>query len=302
MRGLSRRGALSFLAAGAVSAASLVHQPALAVADSQMAEGMAAAEAAEAVHAVETAEHINSVAAAPEAAGVNGSIADLQGDAASWKIYVDPPERRAGWRMDNVAGQRPQNRALRVGIGGGDPYTGIHAYRNNFPAAPDATSFKVSMDFRFDHTTWNNEGGPSRIQALEFTMNQFVKGRRWEWALQWENVDHLGRAGFAPTWRLWDGHNWQDINVAQRLTPDAWHHLTLEGEIRDGKAYYTRFSCDDVSSKIDQSFASTYMEGADGMAVAVQLNGNGKMESYDMVIDRHLFEWSAPNGRGGASA
>src|SRR5205085_48888 len=99
-------------------------------------------------------------------------------------------------------------------------------------------------------TTFNNQGGPSVIQGLEFTMNKWFQSKRWEFAVQWENVEQVAGDG-APQWRYWDANQpaanrWVPFTpgIPQTFTANAWHHLALQGRIINNQVHYQKFQVD----------------------------------------------------------
>jgi len=205
----------------------------------------------------------------------------LEDDASQWGIFYDGG--RAVAKLDNVSSPSIDGTALKISLVSGQPYTGIHAYRNQAPANT-ATNFELNLSFYFSAVT--------PIQALEFTMNKWVNNQRWEWALQWEHIsDGTPQQGNPPTWRLWTGKSWQDIGVRQQLNTNTWHRLHLKGDISKGQIHYISFSCDDTSANLAQIFAPVANPG-DKLAVAVQLDGDNQEHPYQVYIDQVDFQWS----------
>src|SRR6266849_5322618 len=149
------------------------------------------------------------------------AVANLEDDASQWGIFYDGGNALA--KLQNISQPSVDGSALKISLLSGQPYTGIHAYRN-LPANDTATKFDLKLFFSFSSVT--------PIQALEFTMNSWVNNQRWEWALQWENIgDGTTQQGNPPTWRLWTGRSWQNIGVRQQLSPKIWHKLHLKGDL-----------------------------------------------------------------------
>lgn len=214
------------------------------------------------------------------------SADSLEEEAWEWGGYE---EGTPTWKIENSIAHAPNGKALNCGLTGGAPYSNIHCYRN-LPADPDARYFSLELDFFVPETTFNNQGGPSKIQALEFTMNQWQDEYRHEWALQWMNVGSGG-----PQWRYWDPHQpdserWVPLNIAQTLTNNTWHHLRLEGEIRDGKTFYRYFVIDGIKHELNITLNPFSTPGnPDLLAVAVQADGNYAQDAYDFLIDNVHF-------------
>jgi hypothetical protein len=203
------------------------------------------------------------------------SAINLDDDASQWGIFYDGGSAKA--TITNVAKPSVDGTALEASLLSGQPYVGIHVYRN-LPPADTATSFELNLSFNFPRATL--------IQALEFTMNTWVNNQRWEWALQWENIG----GGSFPPWRLWTGSAWQTIGVTQQLGVNTWHKLHLKGNISHGQVHYISFSCDSISTQLGQTFAPVSLQG-DKLAVAVQLDGDAHEDPYQVYIDQVNFSW-----------
>ncbi|MGI9253889.1 MAG: hypothetical protein ACR2J8_09085 [Thermomicrobiales bacterium] len=166
---------------------------------------------------------------------------------------------------------------IRFGALRGKDYAGIHAYLS-LPAQPTASAFTLSLRFRYPGSRVS-----SPIQALEFTVSKWQGGQRWEWALQWQRVDDgLAGGGDAPNLRLWTGECWADTGLRQNLAPNAWHAVTLTGDIAAGQVHYTSLRCDDASvSLAPWCFPARPTEFPDFVSVAMQVNtreGSGWMD------------------------
>lgn len=156
---------------------------------------------------------LQQVAAGARTDRPDGILRDPDDDADAWKIWVDPGNLPDGSLLydlpmtipspDNLAGE-----ALRPAITSGNrPYTHLHGYRT-LQREPQVAAVEMSMRWWFSETTWNNQGEPSRIQAIEPAINKWGVDLRYEWALQWQNVSNgsgslegspLGESGAAPS-------------------------------------------------------------------------------------------------------
>ncbi|HEY3473668.1 MAG TPA: S-layer homology domain-containing protein, partial [Anaerolineales bacterium] len=160
------------------------------------------------------------------------------------------------------------------------------------PAEPDSNLFLLSLSFYYrPSSSFNNANGvPSIVQGLEFTMNKWQSGRRYEWALQWENVDPSPGAG-APEWRYWDPappdpFKWVDTGLAGGVSGMTWHTLVLEGGIFGAEVHYRRFILDNMIIPLDKVVTPAAAPGEpDKLAVAVQLDGNYQADPYELFID-----------------
>jgi hypothetical protein len=167
-------------------------------------------------------------------------------------------------------------------------HSNIHCYRNLPPGDSTSDVFELGLGFWYQpNTTFNNVGGASVVQALEFTMSKWENGLRYEWALQWQNV-----GTGAPQWRYWDPalpepDRWVPTGVTGEVSGMAWHTLTLQGQISNGRVHYRHFILDGQQ----YSLASYTVDPApdpgaeDRFAVAVQLDGNATVTPYEVFVD-----------------
>ena len=161
-------------------------------------------------------------------------------------------------------------------------------------------TFTLSLSFQFTpSTSCANQGSASVVQAIEFTMNKWDEGQRYEFALQWENV-----GDGAPQWRYWDanrplGEQWVafDPRIMQCLQADQWHTLALNGRIVDDQVYYKSFTINGQMHSLDLTVSPDSVPGEpDRLALAIQLDGNSKQTPYDVFIDNLSFvrEFATP--------
>jgi hypothetical protein len=233
-----------------------------------------------------------------DAASRKGTLPALQADASKWNVWVDPgdlPPDAVSFDLPSTVDESGAE-ALKLAITGGNrPYTHIHCYRH-LAYNKRATALTMKMRWRFSDTTWNNEGAPSVIQMIEPAMNIWDGERRFEWALQWQNVgDGSGEGAGAPAWRIRNGASWETTGFSQRLAPNAWHDLELSGEIVDGAVRYVRAVSDDLIIPLDRSFSSTEAIEKKRMAVTMQLGGNYNEDPYQCYIGALDLNWW--NGR-----
>lgn len=168
---------------------------------------------------------------------------------------------------------------LLLEYGGGDPYSNVHFYRN-LVAPSNAGVFDFSVDFLVPDTTFNNVGGASTVQAIEFSASLWKSERRYEWALQWTNV------GLAePAFRVWHPTNgWVDTGVTGTLAP-GWHTVRLLGQVTSSGAKLKRFVVDGSVTKPNTTFPWSAAPGVpDLAAVAVQVDGNWEGAPYSIKI------------------
>lgn len=219
---------------------------------------------------------------------------DLDEEAADWGVYC---EGLPMWVKENVTTPAIDGKALRCSITGGAPYSNVHCYRNLL-SEPMATEFILTLRFMFSpSTSCNNQGTPSRVQALEFSMSKWVQFKRYEFALQWQNVEDSPGDG-APQWRYWDpqqheSRRWMPMSplIIQCLEGEQWHTFSLEGEIVDENVHYQRFCIDSNCYDLDITVSpADELKEPDRLAVAIQLDGNFKEAPYDVFIDEVSFD------------
>jgi len=206
---------------------------------------------------------------------------NLEDDAEYWGVYCEgEPE----WTFANEEFPPRKGKVLRCSLTGGKPYSNAHFYRD-LPGDPGAGKFEMTMSFLYrPESTFNNEGGPSRLQGLEFTMNKWYGGWRWEWALQWQNVGEG-----APQWRYWDPHqaqSWVPLGIKGSLAGNQWHALVLKGRIQKNQVLFESFVIDGVAHSLNLEIPpASVPNDHDRLAVAVQLDGNAAQAPFDLFID-----------------
>ena len=208
-----------------------------------------------------------------------------------WGVFCDLGT--VAYEIANVTSPSLDGLAFECRLKGADPFAGLHCYRNLL-SEPDSTFFRMQLDFRFSDTTCNNEGAPSIIQALEFTMNKWFGARRWEFALQWTNVgDGVDEGG---QWRYWDGPTttWLPLPspVEMCLEGSRWYAFMLEGTISGDLVQYRRFSIDGVDYPLGITVPAVDSSLPDQLAIAVQSDANVTGDPYSLFIDRVRFDRS----------
>lgn len=198
------------------------------------------------------------------------------------------------WIRENVSSPSLDGISLRCSIAGGEPTppNNVHCYRDLL-AQPAASRFTLALTFWFSSTTCDNQQDPSIIQALEFTMNKWQDGKRYEWALQWQNVGE--KIDSTPQWRYWNQDTWIAFNppITQCLQGgnQQVHTLTMDGDIVNGQVHYISFTIDGVTHSMDITVPSTVPipPAPNKLAVAVQLDGNSAPSPYDLYVDKVTF-------------
>ncbi len=214
---------------------------------------------------------------------------NLEEDAKDWGVFCDLGTPT--WVLTDVTTPALDGKSLRCSITGGQPNSHVHCYRNLL-SEPAASVFVLTMPFYFTPaTTCNNQGESSIIQALEFTMSKWHQGQRYEFAVQWENVAETPGDG-APQWRYWNSSQWVPFNpkITQCLAAGQWYTLTLEGEIVNSQVHYHRFAITNTNHILDLTVPPIPDSAHDdGLAIAVQLDGNFQEDAYDVFVDRVSF-------------
>ncbi len=207
------------------------------------------------------------------------TFTNLENNASQWHIFQD--QGQAQGTITSIKSSNAADPDLAVSLIGGQPYAGIHAYRD-LSAISTAVSFQVDLSFKFPNAT--------PVQALEFTTSKWLKNQRWEWAFQWEHIADGGpEQGAAPTWRLWSGSTWLDTGLTQQLGAGTWHTLHFTGTITNGRVLYTSFQCDDSYMSLTQSFAPVSSPG-NKLAVGVQLDGDINEDAYQLSVSHVNLE------------
>jgi hypothetical protein len=128
-------------------------------------------------------------------------------------------------------------------------------------------------------------------------MSKWLGGKRYEFAMQWENVDD-GVGGTPPQWRYWDGAVWVALSpaITQCLTGDLtnsatnWHQFRLEGAIVNNQAEYRSFTIDQNEHLLAVAPITPKTETQpDQLAVAIQLDSNSTSAPYEMLVDKVSF-------------
>src|SRR5574341_562969 len=218
------------------------------------------------------------------------SAENLDRYAQDWKIFAEGSPIA---EVKSATDPSLDGESLQCSNKGGEPYSNVHCYLN-LPPEPDVSFFSLSLAFLFTPATScnNQDGTVSAVQALEFSMSNWTSSRRYEFALQWQNVGEG-----APQWRYWDPHQvegrrWKpvDSNITQCLEGDKWHTLQLEGSTNGIEVHYKSFTIDNQTHDLNFSTARVNTPGEmDRLAIAVQLDGNAHQTPYDVFIDQVNF-------------
>ena len=206
-----------------------------------------------------------------------------------WGIYC---ERAPEWTLENTIDPASGDTLLCCGlVTGGLRYSNVHCYCN-YDANLEEKRLAVEMSFKIDSPDQVNLD--EAVQALEFTINKWHNGKRYEVAVQW-----LGTNDGGLKWRYWDPHKgqqWIDTKIANvpQLATGDWFTLHLEGEIdSDDNVHYLYLSIRNESTGQDFDYnLSKFLvapaidtQATDGFAVAIQLDGNVWNTPYHVFIN-----------------
>jgi hypothetical protein len=211
--------------------------------------------------------------------------------AADWGVAPDNDAPRCS--IDNVPSPALDAESLRLGLlGGSSPYASAHFYRH-FSPVPAVRQLVLRTSFRYEPaSTCDNQGAPSIVQALEFSLNKWQGGRRWEVALQWANVAEGG-----AQWRYWDpsrppAQRWMSFSpsIPACLAGNTWHFLEVVGTISGDQVRFERFVIDGNAYNLGLFVPSAAAPGnPDRFAVAFQLDGNSRTDPYNLFVDQVHF-------------
>jgi hypothetical protein len=179
------------------------------------------------------------------------------------------------------------NGALECSIYKGEPYSGAHFYINML-SEPDIRGLVFKTMFMYSpETTYNNENGESVIQAIEFSISMFSGGKRYELALQWMNVGEN-----APQWRYWEPESqWIGLGIENRLPPDTWNELMIEGNFESGRTEYVKFIINGNEFNLNKKVLPVaFTVTQDYLAVACQLDSNFRSDPYKVFIKDIILE------------
>jgi len=211
---------------------------------------------------------------------------DVEEDAETWGVHC---EGSAKWDMANVETPALDGKALRIALVGGLPNANVHFYRF-FPPYAMAKRCTLKLSFRYDvGTPAAGEEAAPVPQALEFNMRKWQPPNLYEWRLQWRGIGEG-----APGWFYWNPHTkagWMPIEMKGPLSPGEWHTLAIEGRIKKNEVFYENVILDEAMHPIDVAVPPVVVGREENrMAIGVQLDGNGKADAYEVVVDKVAFE------------
>jgi hypothetical protein len=168
---------------------------------------------------------------------------------------------------------------------GNQAFEGLDAYDSaSFGTDASALRYQVNYDFRFPNQ--------APIQALEFCMNNYFGGKRYQWAMQFEN-----KGTGAPQWRIWGGHDsgvkWKPIGIpATNITAGHWYTLTIDGNIINGQVHYLDFIIAGTNHSLTQYTFPPDASSGPGLVAAVQVDGDSNADPYQLYLDNSHYFWS----------
>jgi hypothetical protein len=232
-------------------------------------------------------------------------IFDLDHVAADWGVFCEPSPTTGGyatWRKQKIADPSIDGEALECALTGGAPYSNIHCYRN-LPPNPSTIAVTLTVTFLLLPGPTCTDLQTACVQALEFSVSKWQGQKRYEWALQWEQV-----GGPCPHWRYWNAtlrDRWVDIVPPQPPIPQAgrWYTLALVGEIWQGQVRYVSFAIGEQSAPAYKYFfgpldipPATSTGNLNLLAVAIQLDGDSEQRPYSALLDQIALEQSSQPG------
>ena len=225
----------------------------------------------------------------------------LETDASKWAVYLEGTASNEPPRTvyDPIQGRD----VLVCTLKDAASYSNAHFYTNLTPNVR-ASRFRLDAKVRTPETSINNAGVPSVVQGVELSMSTWRLGRRYESAIQLDNV-----GDGSPMLRYWDPSRepvdrWVATNEHPSLTP-GWHDVTLEAQVVTDRVHYQQLTFDGVPHPFTVADVQPACDAGvpDKLAFAVQLDGNAAGSTYDVALsgvkltvceDASAFETQAP--------
>jgi hypothetical protein len=170
-----------------------------------------------------------------------------------------------------VASPSMDGHSTRFSISGTKPYSDALWWKQ-LGAHDNATHFVYDLYFYYTN--------PSAPQALEFDVNQTVKGKWYIFGTQCEMRS-------SHQWQVWnDRAGWQNTGVACTTPkPYVWNHLTWEFQRAGGKVQFVSLTFNGQKHYINRSYAPR-TGGSEQLNVAFQMDMNKSATAYQVWLDK----------------
>lgn len=137
--------------------------------------------------------------------------------------------------------------------------------------------------FTYDVYFWISNASVS--QALEFDINQFVKGKKFIWG-------HECRIAGGHQWDIYNdvGKKWIATGVPCNPVTGAWNHLTIVSQrTSDNKLLFKTITLNGKTATINHKESPTSTSWR-GITVNYQLDGARQMKPYTVYLDKFTFK------------
>jgi hypothetical protein len=161
--------------------------------------------------------------------------------------------------------------SARYSLGGSQPFTNAIWWK---PVVQNTTASHFVYDMYLYMTN------PRASQALEFSANQTVAGRRYKFSTQC--------AFERGVWRIYSPFTKSWISTSAPCSrPPAykWNHITLEYARSGGKAQFVSVTVNGKKSYLNKSLG-TYAVNDNKVYVHFQMDGNRYQDDYSVWIDK----------------
>jgi hypothetical protein len=202
--------------------------------------------------------------------------AGLDDTPANFKFFFNSSTGAGNATATSVSAPAADGHAMDINYQSGNPAFMTALAYTRTGANDAATTFQCHFDFLIPNT--------KPVQALTFTMSNYIQNKRYQWALQWQNI------GGGQLWKLWTGSAWQSTAVSSNLHTNTWYSLTIDGTIVTGKVQYKDFILDGTTTTLTASFAPT-AETGDGLVTGAALTGDSTADHYQVYVDDVHFTW-----------
>lgn len=163
-------------------------------------------------------------------------------------------------------------KAAKFTMGGPTGYSN-ELYFLSLGGGTNVTHFVYDLQFYVDN--------PTKVQALEFDVNQTFGGQRWTWGTEC-NFKADGK------WDIWDPLNekWIPSQVPCNPFPaNTWIHLVWQFERVNGQAHYISVTVNGATSNVDQFFQPQQNWTLEDINVAFQMDGDFEQDPYNVWLD-----------------